>query len=160
MTLPADPPPLGHRPVQPTGFTLIELLVALAILGLALALAAGHATSGNRGLALRGAAAELAGGLRLARAEAILRNRPVAFALDPQSRRFRVADQPVRQLPTAFTIEMMTTAGERRRDGTGDIRFNPDGSSTGGRIAIADGPHRIWVGVDWLSGRVAVADAL
>jgi len=40
----------------------------------------------------------------------------------------------------------------------GDIRFNPDGSSTGGRISLADGRRRLGVGVDWLTGRVSVAD--
>ena len=41
---------------------------------------------------------------------------------------------------------------------TGDIRFNPDGSSSGGRITLADGSRRVAVGVDWLTGRVTVAD--
>ena len=51
-------------------------------------------------------------------------------------------------------------AGEDRGPGPaiGDIRFQPDGSSTGGRITLADGRRRMAVGVDWLTGRVSVAD--
>ena len=39
------------------------------------------------------------------------------------------------------------------------ISFAPDGSSSGGRIVLADGGRRVQVGVDWLTGRVSVANA-
>ena len=57
-----------------------------------------------------------------------------------------------------LAIDLLTIAGERQAPGLGDIRFNPDGSSTGGRIALADGQRRMAVGVDWLTGRVSIAD--
>jgi general secretion pathway protein H len=41
-------------------------------------------------------------------------------------------------------------------DSVGAVRFDPDGGSTGGRVAIAGGDNTWWVGVDWLSGRVSV----
>jgi general secretion pathway protein H len=53
---------------------------------------------------------------------------------------------------------MLTIVGEQQGPGGGAIRFNPDGSSTGGRISLSDGGRRIAVGVDWLTGRVAVAE--
>jgi len=53
---------------------------------------------------------------------------------------------------------LLTISGEALNGREGDIRFNPDGSSTGGRISLADGRRRIGVGVDWLTGRVSVAD--
>jgi general secretion pathway protein H len=40
-----------------------------------------------------------------------------------------------------------------------DIRFLPDGSSTGGRVELKDGRRRMRIGVDWLNGRVSVGDA-
>jgi general secretion pathway protein H len=52
----------------------------------------------------------------------------------------------------------LTIAGERGSRAVGAIRFNPDGSSTGGRIVLADGNRKVAVGVEWLSGRVSVAD--
>src|SRR5271166_6920912 len=81
------------------GFTLIELLVSLAILGLALALIGGYKPPWSRGLGLRATAAELAGGLRLARSEAILSNRPVALDLDLVGHRYRVGTGTPRGLP-------------------------------------------------------------
>jgi len=140
------------------GFTLIELLVSLAVLGLALALIAGYKPPWSRGLGLQATAAELAAGLRLARSEAILSNRPVAFGLDLVGHRYHIGNETPHRLPADLSLELLTISGEARNGREGDIRFNPDGSSTGGRISLADGRRRIGVGVDWLTGRVSVAD--
>jgi general secretion pathway protein H len=140
------------------GFTLIELLVALAILGLALSLIAGYKPPWSRGLGLQATAGELAAGLRLARSEAILSNRPVLFDLDLIGHRYRIGTGTPRRLPADLSLELLTISGEALNGREGDIRFNPDGSSTGGRISLADGQRRIGVGVDWLTGRVSVAD--
>jgi general secretion pathway protein H len=134
------------------------VIVTLAILGLALVLVTGFKPPWSSGVGLKGTAAELASGLRLARSEAIVSNRSVAFDIDVIRHRYRVGGGTVRGLPAQLSIELLTIAGEKRDVGTGDIRFNPDGSSTGGRIALADGQRRVAVGVDWLTGRVSVAD--
>ena len=141
-----------------SGFTLIEVIVTLAILGLALVLVAGYKPPWSSGLGLKGTASELASGLRLARSEAIASNRPVLFDLDVTGHVYRVGAGAQRRLPANLSIELLTITGENRRADVGDIRFNPDGSSTGGRITIADGQRRIAVAVDWLTGRVSVAD--
>lgn len=158
--LAAPPQPCWSEPPvdRGGGFTLIELLVALAVLGLALALIAGYKPPWSRGLGLQATAAELAAGLRLARSEAVLSNRPVGFDLDLVGHRYRVGTGTPRRLPTDLTLELLTISGEALNGREGDIRFNPDGSSTGGRISLADGRRRIGVGVDWLTGRVSVAD--
>jgi len=140
------------------GFTLIEVIVTLTILGLAFALISGYRPPWSGALGLRGTAAELASGLRVARSEAIARNQPVAFELDLAGHQYRAGTAAPRPLPAGLKIELLTVAGEQRGGATGDIRFNPDGSSTGGRISIGDGKRSIAVGVDWLSGRVSVAD--
>jgi general secretion pathway protein H len=152
MTLPCEPPR------RRSGFTLIEVIVTLAILSFALVLVTGFKPPWSSGLGLKGTAAELASGLRLARSEAIVSNRSIAFDLDVIRHRYRVGAGTIRGLPAHLSIELLTIAGEKRDEGTGDIRFNPDGSSTGGRIALADGQRRMAVGVDWLTGRVSVAD--
>jgi general secretion pathway protein H len=139
------------------GFTLIEIIVVLAVLGFALALIVGYRPPWSSGLGVRGTAAELASGLRLARSEAISRNRPIAFKIDLSDHHFQIGTSAVRPLPVRLSIALLTVSGEQRGT-TGDIRFNPDGSSTGGRISIADGTQRIAVGVDWLNGRVSIAN--
>jgi general secretion pathway protein H len=158
-------PLLGTRPggTEPcfgrcAGFTLIELLVALAVLGLALALIAGYKPPWSRELGVEATAAELAAGLRLARSEAIVTNRSVAFDLDLVGHRYRIGTAAPQRLPADLSIELMTISGEARNAREGDIRFNPDGSSTGGRISLIDGQRRVGVGVDWLTGRVSIAN--
>ena len=146
-----------HR--REAGFTLIEVVVTLAILGFALALIVGYKAPWSAALGLRGTAAELASQLRYARSEAVLRNRPVSFEIDLAAHRYRVGNQPARQLPLRYEIVLLTIAGERRDAVRGDIRFNADGSSTGGRVALSDGTRKMALGVDWLTGRVTVADA-
>jgi len=150
-----DAPPYDRREA---GFTLIEVIVTLTILGLSLALIVGYRPPWSAGLGMRGTAAELAAGLRMARSEAIVSNQPVTFELDLAGHRYQIGKAEPRPLPAHLTIDLLTVAGEQRGKSTGGIRFNPDGSSTGGRISIGDGKRTIAVGVDWLSGRVRVAD--
>jgi general secretion pathway protein H len=140
------------------GFTLIEVIVTMAVLGFALALIVGYKPAWSGALGLRGMAGELAAELRLARSEAVLRNRPVSFEIDLAARQFRVGERRPHQLPRRVDISLLTIAGERRDVTKGDIRFNADGSSTGGRITLADGARKITVGVEWLSGRVGIGD--
>jgi len=145
--------------VRPTaGFTLIEILVTLAILGFALMLFVGYKAPWSTALDLKGTAAELAQQLRLARAEAIARDRPVEFALDLAHHAYRIDDGPAHPLPGRLAVQMLTIVGEQQGPGAAAIRFNPDGSATGGRISLSAGRRRIAVGVDWLTGRVAVAE--
>jgi general secretion pathway protein H len=146
---------IGHRQA---GFTLIEVIVVFAILGLVLVLIVGYKPPWSGGLGTRAAAGQLAAALRLARSEAIARDRPVAVVIDVAAHRYRVGEGPGRPLPSALTMELLTVAGERRTAAESAIRFNPDGSSTGGRITVGDAARKVAVGVDWLTGRVSVAD--
>jgi general secretion pathway protein H len=148
----------GRAPAAAAGFTLIEMVVVLAILGFALALIVGYKAPWSRGLELDAGAADLAGQLRLARSEAIARNAPVALDLNIAAHRYRLGAGPTRPLPAGLDVELLTITGERQDAAAGGIRFYPDGSSTGGRIVLSGGARRVAVGVDWLTGRVAVAD--
>jgi general secretion pathway protein H len=80
------------------------------------------------------------------------------FDLDLIGHRYRVGTGTPRSLAADLSLELLTISGEALNDREGNIRFNPDGSSTGGRISLADGRRRIGVGVDWLTGRVSVVD--
>lgn len=140
------------------GFTLIELIVVMAILALALTLIAGYRPPWSASLAARGAASQLATTFRLARSEAIFRDAPVSVVVDVARHRYRVDQGAERPLPPTLKVELLTLVSERYATNAGAIRFNPDGSSTGGRVTLGDGSRTIAVGVDWLNGRVSIRD--
>ena len=140
------------------GFSLIEMIVVLVILGLALALIVTRGPQRSHTLEFRAAASEVAETLRLARARAIASNRPVRVVVDTETHRMVAEGGAVRALPAAYGVAVQTVAGEA--DGRrGVIGFSPDGSATGGRITLADGARRVWIDIDWLTGRVSITDA-
>ena len=130
------------------GFTLLEMLVVLAILGLATAFLVARGIGPGPATQARAAADAVAAALRDARGRAIRDDRFVTIAVDVPAHALRTVDAPPLLLPRA--LEMA---------GTSAIRFAPDGSSSGGQIALAGGGVRALVSVDWLTGRVLRAAA-
>lgn len=140
------------------GFTLIEIMVVLVVLGLLVGLVVTRGPMRSAALELRAASSELAQGLRAARARAIALNRPVSLTLDVAARSFQVDGAPARLLPPRLDLSATVAGGEAARGRLAGIAFEPDGSSTGGRITLADGGRHVAVGVNWLTGRVSVDD--
>lgn len=79
------------RVASARGFTLLELLVVLVIAGMLLGLVAFNAMPSER-QALQTEAQRIALLLQLARDEAIVRNRPIAFEADSERYRFLIRD--------------------------------------------------------------------
>jgi general secretion pathway protein H len=113
--------------------------------------------AGGERAALAGAAGDLAAALRHTRKLALNENRPVALVLDIVKRELRVPGEAyVRRLPGRFHIALYTARLGRKSEVGGTIRFFPDGSSTGGRIALSYDGVRYLVNADWLTGKVSV----
>jgi len=81
------------------GFTLLELLVVLVIAGLTLGMISFNAIPSERQV-LQKETQRIAILLQLARDEAIVRNRPIAFEADDQGYRFLMREENVWQLLT------------------------------------------------------------
>jgi general secretion pathway protein H len=152
------------EPAQPAGrpgaagFTLIEMIVVIAIMAL---LAASLTVRGNPvspTTHARAAVRAIAGAMRSARSEAIMSNRSISFTLDSANRRYWWGQSPPETLTADLRVAMLTSRNQMAGDAVGRIRFDPDGGSTGGRVAVAGGDRTWWVGVDWLTGRVSVAE--
>ncbi len=138
------------------GFTLIEMLVVVAVMGFALTMIVTRGPVRSQALEMKAAVSEVAQGLRLARSKAIATNTPVQFAVDVPQRSFRIDRGTATILPRSLSISMTAVAEETLGARLAAIRFNGDGSATGGRIELTDGQRRSQVGVDWLTGRVSV----
>jgi general secretion pathway protein H len=140
------------------GFTLLEMIIVLVILGLAVGIAASRGPARSHWLEVRGLVAAVAEALRGARGRAIAGNHPVLVAVNGERRRIVVESGPTIEVPAALDLEAAVGAGVKPEKRLVGFRFAPDGSSTGARILFADGERRIQIGVDWLTGRVSVAD--
>jgi len=141
------------------GFTLLEMIVVLVVVALIAAIFVGRMPVRSHGLERRALVDAMVEALRGARGRAIGGNRPITIAVNGEHGRFTVEGGPTIQLPdTVAMIAAAGPAGEAGKQLTG-IRFAPDGSSSGGRIVLADGKRHTSIGIDWLTGRVSVADA-
>jgi general secretion pathway protein H len=146
--------PPGHR--HPAGFTLLEMTIVLAVLGMVLGLAVSRGPMRSQTMEMQGAVNAVAQGLRIARSRAIANNTPVRFAIDIPLHGFRIGSERPIVLPRSVTIAVVAVSEETLGNRLAAIRFNGDGSATGGRIELADGQHAAYVGVDWLTGRISV----
>jgi len=85
------------------GFTLLELLVVIAIAGITLGMVTLNALP-NSQQALQNDAQRIALLLQLARDEAIVRNRPIAFEADAGSYRFLLREREFKRAPVMLFI--------------------------------------------------------
>ncbi|MBV2150037.1 prepilin-type N-terminal cleavage/methylation domain-containing protein [Sphingobium sp. AS12] len=113
------------RPDQ--GFTLLEALVVLAILALLSSLMFPAVGSALRYQAFADGAMRFEASLRAARAQALRRGTSVRFAVSPDQRDFGFRDATDR-LPEQV----------RGIAPGGAITFYPDGTATGGEVAVSD----------------------
>jgi general secretion pathway protein H len=125
------------------GFTLLEMIVVLVILGLMLRLVIARGPMHSVRLDAEAAARDLVSALRLARGRAIAEDRQVSVAL--ASGHYQVDDLGVHNVPADVVLA-----------GDAVIRFAPDGSSSGGTIAVQTAQASATIVVNWLTGRVDV----
>jgi general secretion pathway protein H len=141
---------------RPTaGFTLIEMIVVLVVLGLTLSLVMARGPMHSPALDARVAARQVAQVLRLARSRAIALDRPVAVSLDAATHAVRIDGGAFQALPRGVGVAAVSFTGQA----IVAIRFAPDGSSSGARIALGEAGSVRQVVVDWLTGRVSLDDA-
>lgn len=140
------------------------MIVVLAVLGLVAGLVLARGAPRSAGLEMRAATGAVAQAMRVARTQAIMSNRPVTVVFNPRAGTLRVGAGTPRSLPAGTAMSVVTTAdlmgAQAGAGGQAGIAFQPDGSSSGGRVELARGARHSRVGVDWLTGRVTVADDL
>lgn len=149
MTSPAERPAAG--------FTLLEVLIVIAILGLVLGLFASRGADRNNTLTLKGTGDALAEDLRITRTAAIVTGREARLSITATPPGWTRPNATAVQLPADLTIAVASARAFGAATTDDALRFEPDGSSTGAAITLSQGTHRLEIDVDWLTGRVSVA---
>ncbi len=141
------------------GFTLIEIMVVLVLAVLLVTTVPPRFYGVISTAEVRGAARQLAAGLRYARSLSIVSKQETAMVLDVEKHLYHIqGKQREYHLPEQLELTLFTARAEISDDTEGAIRFFPDGSSTGGRITIANEKYKYIVNVDWLTGRVSIVE--
>jgi general secretion pathway protein H len=139
------------------GFTLIELLMTLVI---AVAITAISATAYSRlssSAALKATSQDILVTLRRARISAIAKSEEVAFSVDNNKRIYWVAgSNRQRLIDSSLDLKIFSAKGLSMNKNISQIRFAPDGSSSGGEIKLTNGKKMYSIVVEWLSGRVEI----
>jgi general secretion pathway protein H len=146
-------------PIGDNGFTLIEMLVVIGVLGLIMVLMATSGPKRSHAIDMQAVVQQVAQAARLAHAQAIAGNRVVRMIFDAPGHHLRIDDTQSIALPPAMRVSLTAVSSGSIGGTLTAIRFNPDGSATGGRIELADGSRHALVGVDWLTGRVSVVES-
>ncbi len=142
------------------GFTLIELLVVMAIIALLLTVMPIGLSRMMPSMEVQAAARQMSAALRNARSTAIRDNREATLTLDLETRRYRLTGHPREyDIDEDIEVKLLTAASELEGEEIGNIRFFPDGTSTGGRVTLRGGGVAYDVLVDWLTGRIDIVEA-
>lgn len=140
------------------GFTLLEILFVFAIMALILAIVPPFLPRVIDSAHVRAAAWELSTALKKARKQAISRQQTVPVRLNVAERYYRVAQQQKDlKLPEEVVLSLTTAQSEQLDKQRGQIRFFPDGSSTGGQIKLSYNEREYRIDVHWLTGKVQLS---
>jgi general secretion pathway protein H len=152
-----EPSCANRRACQQLGFSLAELLIALTIVVL-IGAALSPLLLPSPARTINAAAGEVVVALRETRRLAQATRQSRELVIDTESMRFMIDAEPWRPLPDGSTAEVTTAQSLISDDDTAAIAFFPDGSSSGGRVKLGLEGHTAQVDVDWLTGRIRLAD--
>ena len=138
--------------IESRGFTLLELIVTLLVVAVAVGLVAPAIGRSTEAVRARAEVAGFAATLRRAREQAITKRQQHTVVVNPVSRLQTVMTgedevQWTHALSARLTIEAATPDGLT-------VRFEPQGTSSGGEFRVTSGAVTYRVTVDAVTGRV------
>lgn len=136
------------------GFSLIEMLVVMTIVSLTATIAFSSFHRRQPNSSPEAVARDVSHLAQMIRMEAINRHRRLPLTIDVQARTISDVDGKRRiAIPASTTFEVVTGKELVRSQHQASIDFFPDGSSSGGAIALSvPGSQEIVVRIPWLTG--------
>jgi general secretion pathway protein H len=134
------------------GFTLLELIVTLLVVAIAVGLVAPTIGRSTEALRVRAEVAGFSATFRHAREQAITTRQPFTVAINPTARLLTVTtgEDEVR-----WTRALSSNVGiEAHTQRALTVRFEPQGTSSGGEFRLSSGKIGYRVSVDQVTGRV------
>ena len=151
--------PIAHRPSRlaarsARGFTLIELMAVILLIAIAMTIVSVSFSKSLRAAKIRAASRDLVAALRYTRGQAIVKGKSQALVLDLDDNSYAAPGKAAVKLPEGMNLRLTTAEIEQTGANSGGIRFFPDGSSTGGHIAVLQGQREWRINVAWLTGDI------
>ena len=143
----------GALPKYEEGFSLVEILVVLAILGLIAAIA-GPALQRGRQTSVAEFRTKIIHDVTLARIDAISRQHIIQMDFDLANRAILKSDCCERlPFPAGISVTVLTGHELITTDRQAAFVFFPDGSTSGGKVMIADAANRkASFTLNWIDG--------
>jgi len=139
------------------GFTLLETLVVMSIAALMFAIIPPMLPNVMDNTYAKSAARKLAINLKHVRSIAIATQQETTLSLDTENKLFQINDKTEKlKLSDDTKLSLTTAKSEQLSEHEGQIRFFPDGSSTGGQIKLAYLSNEFLIDVNWLTGKVRI----
>ena len=150
---------LTNQPLQRnnSGFSLVELLVVLVISLTVITLSTVAYGKLSTNAYLKSSARHVAASLRFARSYAVVSGVESAFKIDLKERSYSFSgNNQSFKFKNNINLDVFSASQLSQQENSAEIRFAPDGSSSGGRVALSSRNKKYVVYVDWLTGRVGV----
>lgn len=144
---------------QSQGFTLIEMMIVIAISAIVLATLVPNFTPAIERAKLHASSRDIVSALRHCRGYAMIKGEDALFELNTIAHTYRISGRKkLYNIPDSIELGLFTTSTETLDEGTGRIRFFPDGSATGGRVTLIGKNQTLVVDINWLTGEIKLGD--
>ncbi len=139
------------------GFTIVELLVVMVIAVTAISITTVAYNKLSTNAYLKSSARHVAASLRYARSYAVSRGVEARLKIDLSNRTYSyTGNNKIFKFKNNIDLDVFSAKAFGESTNISEIRFAPDGSSSGGRVTLS-GPKKSYViYVDWLTGQVGV----
>ena len=139
------------------GFTLLEAMVVLVIMAMILVIVPPFLPNVMASTHVKNAVRELAANLKHARSQAVDRQQETTLTVNINDKNYTLDNKSkTLSLPDDASLSLITAKSEQLNENEGQIRFFPDGSSTGGQIKLVYAKSEFVVNVHWLTGKVKI----